>query len=158
VTFRADEELIDGSGKRKSSTPGLNWFARVYQAIKHGILIDGRMYHFLCYSASNLRARKAWFLQLHKPTGQPLTCTSVLRGLGDFSLSASTIGKFVARIGQCFSKTTETVRVNKSKISVIPDSISSVNGKLYCSTDGCGEISVRIYVSTLMRKLAMLII
>jgi hypothetical protein len=148
VTFKM---TTDASGATLSPTA---WAARIYQALKHGILIDGCMFHFLCYSASNLRSRKVWFLQQKAKGQNGITCDIVLRALGDFSMNASKIGKFAARIGQCFSKTTETVPIKAHSIKIVPDELvrfpDPVHGALYCSTDGCGEISVRTYYSTFL--------
>jgi hypothetical protein len=100
-------------------------------------------YQFMAFSASMLRGRRCWFIRRDSAEPSPPP-TEILSKLGDFrDLVPSGAGKLSARIGQLFSKSTFIRLVPLTMIHVEEDFVTTTkDGKVYCSSDGCGRISL----------------
>ncbi|KAI6381831.1 hypothetical protein MCOR25_001061 [Pyricularia grisea] len=107
-------------------------FNRVYRILKNGIHIGDRHYKFLAFGSSQMRENSTYFFC---DTGD-VTCDSIRAWMGRFS-HIRNVGKYAARLGQCFSTTRSIDRVAMPWIKTIPD--IEKNG--YCFTDGVGKIS-----------------
>lgn len=113
---------------------------RFKSVLKNGISIGGRLFEFLGFSNSSLRAQSCWFMaQFATPHDGLLDATNIIRTLGDFSQIYSP-AKCAARIGQAFTETYTSVRIHQDDVKRIPD---VVHGKRVFS-DGVGTISASI--------------
>ncbi|KAI6619763.1 hypothetical protein MCOR07_005827 [Pyricularia oryzae] len=107
-------------------------FSRVYRALKNGIHIGDRHYKFLAFGSSQMRENSTYFFC----DAGDVTCDSIRAWMGRFG-HIRNVGKYAARLGQCFSTTRSIDRVAMPWIKTIPD--IEKNG--YCFTDGVGKIS-----------------
>ncbi|KAL1471030.1 hypothetical protein MTO96_023948 [Rhipicephalus appendiculatus] len=110
--------------------------------LRDGIKIGGRHYRLLASSVSQLRDHGVWLYANWSPYGL---------GWGDFSQIPS-VAKKIARMGQCFSTTEESVIVplHGETMEDAPDiegGVHPVSGKPYIFSDGIGMIS-----ESLMKK------
>jgi len=104
---------------------------------KNGIKIAGRLYTFLGFSHSSLRAQTCWFMAPFVYQGTLLLDTMLIQDLGDFKLIQSP-AKCAARIGQVFSDTPTSVSIGNTVVKKLRD-VESVNGRVF--SDGVGTIS-----------------
>ncbi|TLS22562.1 uncharacterized protein PpBr36_09682 [Pyricularia pennisetigena] len=127
------DELLTGR-LHASNDLGVNdeIFNRVYRTLKNGIHIGDRHYKFLAFGSSQMRENSTYFFC---DTGD-ITCDSIRAWMGRFS-HIRNVGKYAARLGQCFSTTRSIDRVAMPWIKTIPD----VERNGYCFTDGVGKIS-----------------
>ncbi|KLU83276.1 RNA-dependent RNA polymerase 1 [Magnaporthiopsis poae ATCC 64411] len=107
-------------------------YTRVYRVLKNGIFIGDRHYQFLAFGNSQMRESSAYFFA---PVGG-VTCDSIRAWMGNFS-HIRNVGKYAARLGQCFSTTRNINGTSLPWIKTIPD--IEANG--YCFSDGVGKIS-----------------
>src|SRR6185295_19425589 len=75
-------------------------FNRVYHTLEKGIRIGSRNYEFLAFSSSQLRDRSCWFFA----STEKLNADDIREWMGDLS-DIKEVGKYAARMGQCFSST-----------------------------------------------------
>jgi len=131
-----DEDGRDLSMSSKISLEDI--YSRYKLVLATGISIAGRVYTFLGFSHSSLRARSAWFSSpffyqnlIHYPG-------TIISSLGDFKHIRSP-ARCAARIGQTFSETPFAVPLLEHGIAV--DKIPDVerNGRLF--SDGVGTVS-----------------
>ncbi|KAM7199773.1 RNA-dependent RNA polymerase 1 [Naviculisporaceae sp. PSN 640] len=113
-------------------------YNRFKMVLANGISIGTRVYRFLGFSHSSLRAHSVWlsapFLhnnQLHIPE-------SIITGLGKFEKIKSPARR-AARIGQAFSETPYTVPLDQFGISVMKIKDVERNGRVF--SDGVGTMS-----------------
>ncbi|KAI9829426.1 MAG: hypothetical protein M1819_006363 [Sarea resinae] len=106
-------------------------FTRIKRTMANGITIGDRHFEFLAFGNSQLREHGAYFFAPlpHK------TAADIRRGMGKFD-HIKVVGKFAARMGQCFS-TTRAINGTRVQIKETTDIIR--NG--YNFTDGVGKIS-----------------
>ena len=97
--------------------------------------IVGRAYVFLGYSHSSMRAQTVWFLHPFYFNGGLLLANILIKDLGNFNAIRSP-AKSAARVGQCFSDTTESIRFHDAV------EISDIERNGRCFTDGVGKISL----------------
>ncbi|XP_077981923.1 uncharacterized protein LOC144436930 [Glandiceps talaboti] len=114
---------------------------RIRAILKSGIDVDRRHYEFLACSNSQLRDHGCW---LYAKDNNGNTAASIRQWMGDFS-QIRCVPKYVARMGQCFSTSEESVRVTvgEGKVHYIYEIKSGIDpdGKPYCFSDGIGKIS-----------------
>ena len=113
-------------------------YKRFRSVLEHGIPIAGRIYKFLGFSHSSLRAHSAWFTAPFIYQGTVFYNRNIIEDLGNFSKIRCPARK-AARIGQAFSETPFFVPLDVHDIKVTR--ISDVwNGDRIFS-DGVGGIS-----------------
>lgn len=100
-------------------------------------VIADRAFSFLGFSHSSLRSQTCWFMSPFQHQGNTISATQLIQRLGDFGHIRSP-ARCAARIGQAFTDTTGTVKVEASVLVRIPD--VERNGR--CFSDGCGTISL----------------
>ena len=98
--------------------------------------IAGRGYSFLGFSHSSLRSQTCWFMAPFVSDSVLIMAPTVIRSLGDFSAIRSP-ARCAARIGQAFTDTTGTVKIEAGMLLRVPD--ITRNGRLF--SDGVGTIS-----------------
>ena len=129
----------DGQDLYLSSKVSVEDIYRRYKSVfANGISIAGRVYKFLGFSHSSLRARSAWFSSTFFHDNQIQNPEYIISTLGDFKKIRSP-ARCAARIGQAFSETPFTVSLDDHHISVteIPDIIH--NDRVF--SDGVGTVS-----------------
>ncbi|KAJ9610940.1 hypothetical protein H2204_015337 [Knufia peltigerae] len=109
---------------------------RFLSVLRNGLEIAGFHFSFLGFSHSSLRSQSCWFMRPFEQDGSLLFANNLISKLGDFS-EIRCPAKCAARIGQAFSETTSTVRVDPQIVKVDRD----VERGGYMFTDGCGTIS-----------------
>ncbi|KAG8180104.1 hypothetical protein JTE90_027883 [Oedothorax gibbosus] len=112
---------------------------------EHGISIGHRQYKLLAWSNSQIREHGIW---MYAMDGQGNTVQQIRSWMGDFSHIHS-VSKYMARIGQCFSQTEETVSVPLEEHRVrleddIKGGFDPVQCDVYCFSDGVGRISEKL--------------
>lgn len=114
-------------------------YSRFRDVLNIGISVAGRMYAFLGFSHSSLRARSAWFSAPFVYQNSPVFARIIIRTLGDFDKIKSP-ARQAARIGQAFSETPWSISLDEHQITVsrIPD--TERNGRVF--SDGVGTISL----------------
>ena len=135
VTF-ADE---DGTPEwLDRNTSGDEIYGRRFAGILNGSFpIAGRVYQVLGWSHSSLRTHQTWFVAPFVQDGGLIVGRRIIADLGDFS-SIRSPAKCAARIGQTFSDSTETIRVDPENVLMIDD--IERNDRVF--TDGVGTISL----------------
>eukprot|EP00644_Phytophthora_capsici_P001780 jgi/Phyca11/107928/e_gw1.14.26.1 len=107
---------------------------RIRNVLRNGIEIphvEGRLkFHFLGCSLSQVRNSSAIFTLLNRHEIRPW--------IGDLSQLESP-AKYLKRLGQAFSSTKETFKVNQS---VLDNPVDDIENDQYVFTDGCGQISL----------------
>ncbi|KAF9389237.1 hypothetical protein BGX21_000151 [Mortierella sp. AD011] len=119
--------------KDSSSPENRAIYNRIFAGLNNGLMIGDRVYHFLAFSASQLRDNSAWFFC---PQGGDQTADSIRQWMGDFSRIKS-IAKYAARMGQCFSSTRAIAELTKDEVQTVPD----IERDNHNFSDGCGRIS-----------------
>ncbi|KAI0025215.1 rna-dependent rna polymerase [Xylariomycetidae sp. FL0641] len=106
-----------------------------------GIPIAGRVYNFLGFSHSSLRARAVWFMAAFVDDDRNFQAySSVIGGIGKFA-HIHCPARCAARIGQAFSETPFSVNLQEldAVVEYIPD-VKSRDGRRIFS-DGVGTVS-----------------
>ncbi|XP_078446619.1 RNA-dependent RNA polymerase 6 [Wolffia australiana] len=120
-------DLVKTAGPRKSAI-----FRRVRQILEKGFLLCGRRYHFLAFSANQLRDRSAWFFAQEGA----LTVDSIRAWMGSFP--NRNVAKLAARMGQCFSSTVATVELPPTAVDPF---LKDIKRNDYVFSDGIGKVS-----------------
>ncbi|KAL8387332.1 hypothetical protein RB595_009982 [Gaeumannomyces hyphopodioides] len=107
-------------------------YTRVYRVLRNGIFVGDRHYQFLAFGNSQMRESSAYFFAA---VGD-VTCDSIRAWMGDFR-HIRNVGKYAARLGQCFSTTRNIDGTSLPWIKAIPD----IEDDGYCFSDGVGKIS-----------------
>ncbi|XP_035220933.1 RNA-dependent RNA polymerase 1-like, partial [Stegodyphus dumicola] len=109
-----------------------------------GIRIGSRLYKFLAWSNSQIHDHGVWMYAKDK---KGTTVYEIRAWMGDFSHIHS-VSKYMARMGQCFSQTEDTIAVPLDPRHVRTENDieggCTVNGKPYCFSDGIGKISISL--------------
>jgi RNA-dependent RNA polymerase len=119
---------------------------RRYKRILEKFFIAGKQFEFLGCSSSQLKSRTVWMVEVKQNFNGQL----IRKSLGDFS-TLTHPGKYLARLGQCFSSTRCAYRIPSDvKVREIDD----VERNGYKFTDGIGLISRDIMdeIKILLRK------
>ncbi|KAH6944423.1 hypothetical protein HPB50_003077 [Hyalomma asiaticum] len=114
----------------------------VTDTLRKGLAVGDRQFKLLASSCSQLRDHGAWF---YATDAKGYSTDMIRYWMGDFSGISSTAKK-MARMGQCFSSTEESVKVPLLSDSVqeVPDVLGgkhSVTNEQYIFSDGIGMIS-----------------
>lgn len=138
VSF-ADEDGKSLRSNHKVHTEAV--YGRYRKVLRDGIRIADRLYSFLGFSNSSLRAHSVWFFAPFMDADARLQDhDAVLKHLGDFS-NIRVVAKCAARIGQAFSEIPYAVNMVKTGIDVSwIDDVKSADGTRVFS-DGVGTIS-----------------
>ena len=136
VLFR-DEDFSKLSNYEASAAEEIS--DRVEDLLNAGIPIGSRHYEFLACSNSQLRDHGCW-LYAKDDKGN---CASAIRNwMGDF-FEIHCVASYTARMGQCFSKSEESVNVSEGGVVVTKeeDIKCSAGHRKYCFSDGIGKVS-----------------
>lgn len=98
--------------------------------LRDGLTIGKRKYKFLGCSNSQLRQHGVW---MYASDGEH-TVAEIREWMGDLA-DERCVATYVARLGQCFSSTKDSVELDKV------DRIEDIEKGKYCFTDGIGKIS-----------------
>lgn len=153
VQFR-DDDLFARLSKTHSEASLDDCFARFAKILKEGLMIGRDRFEFLAMSSSQLREHGCWFV---KPFPHPdnhsvmVTADFIRQWCGNFS-KITNIAKYVARLGQSFSASIQSVLITDQQFSMIDDIIVKKEKKEFNFTDGIGIISW-----ALAKKLAILL-
>lgn len=134
IRVQFTDELLDGRIRAFEADRDDELITRVYRVLLHGIRMGRWQWKFLAYGNSQIRENSAFFFC--EPEGQVVTCDSIRQWMGDFS-HISSVAKFAARLGQCFSTTRLLHHIPTPQIIKITD----VEKDGFCYTDGVGKIS-----------------
>lgn len=115
-------------------------WARFKEVLGRGIQICGRIYKFLGFSHSSLRAHAVWTMApfFDARIGTSRNYFNVISELGAFDTIMAPARR-AARIGQAFSDTRFTVYLENVTIQLIPDVKSADGSRVF--SDGVGTIS-----------------
>ncbi|XP_022658099.1 uncharacterized protein LOC111249053 isoform X2 [Varroa destructor] len=112
----------------------------VYFFLEEGVRLVGRTYEYLAASSSQLREHGCW---MYSEDSEGRTAHTIRKSMGNFD-NIKYVGKKMAREGQCFSSTTETVKVSNDELEIIDDikgGMHESSRKPYTFSDGVGKIS-----------------
>lgn len=117
----------------------------VMNPMTEGIHIGIRKYEFLAWSNSQLRDHGVW---MYAKDSKGITSADIRNWMGDFS-HIHNVPKCMARMGQCFSQTVDTISLplEPQSIQTVPDierGYDPENGKPYNFSDGIGRISAEL--------------
>ncbi|KAK4183734.1 RNA dependent RNA polymerase-domain-containing protein [Podospora australis] len=135
-------QFCDETGQDLFFTPGVSLepiYDRFKAVLARGISIAGRVYKFLGFSHSSLRAHSVWLSAPFVYQGTLKIPALIIEGLGRFNKIKSPARR-AARIGQAFSETPYTVSLDEYQIEVkrIPD----IERCHRVFSDGVGTISL----------------
>jgi hypothetical protein len=128
----------DGDQLRSSALVSCHelYQGRFRKVLREGITVCGRVYQFLGFSHSSLRAQSVWYMAPFVHNGSLVHAADVIRNLGDFT-AIRIPAKCAARIGQAFSETPTAVPINPRWVVHAEDIERS--GRVF--SDGVGTIS-----------------
>lgn len=129
----------------------------VTDTLRQGLVVGDRQFKLLASSCSQLRDHGTWF---YATDGKGYSTDMIRYWMGDFS-GISNTAKKMARMGQCFSSTEESVKVPLLSDSVleVPDILGgkhSVTNEEYIFSDGIGMISTQL-LKEVHKKLKLLV-
>ncbi len=113
-------------------------YDRFKSVLERGIQIAGRIFSFLGFSHSSLRAHSAWFSAPFVYNDTLYSNLNIVEGLGDFKSIRSPARK-AARIGQAFSETPFAVPLDENEICVGKIDDIAMNSRIF--SDGVGTVS-----------------
>ncbi|KAJ4413408.1 hypothetical protein N0V85_003566 [Neurospora sp. IMI 360204] len=113
-------------------------YQRFKDVLTKGISVGGRVYRFLGFSHSSLRAHSLWLSAPFVFNFQLKTNENIIEDLGDFR-NIKSPARRAARIGQAFSETPYSVSLYDHDIDVIRHKDVQRNGRVF--SDGVGKIS-----------------
>ncbi|KAK7739008.1 hypothetical protein SLS53_005904 [Cytospora paraplurivora] len=130
------DELTFGKifSSHQDSKKNDNLYLRVHRVMSNGIVVGDRRYKFLAFSNSQFRENGAFFFC----DTDHVTCDDIRNWMGDFQHIRS-VGRFAARMGQCFTTTRQVSGISVPKIVPIADVQS--DDRAWTFTDGVGKIS-----------------
>lgn len=112
-------------------------YHRILTILREGIVIGGKRFQFLAFSASQLRSNSVWMFA----SNDNVTAEQIREWMGCFNKIRS-VSKCAARMGQLFSSSFQTLCVPAQDVEVIPDVEVNRDGIDYCFSDGIGKISL----------------
>ncbi|KAK1775477.1 RNA dependent RNA polymerase-domain-containing protein [Copromyces sp. CBS 386.78] len=113
-------------------------YQRFKDVLTNGILVGGRVYRFLGFSHSSLRAHSLWLSAPFFLNGDLKIAETIIEDLGDFR-NIKSPARRAARIGQAFSETPYSISLNDHDIEVVRHKDVQRNGRVF--SDGVGKIS-----------------
>lgn len=111
-------------------------YTRVLRVLRNGIVVGDRHYKILAWSNSQFREHGAFFFC----ATDHITCDDIRDWMGDLTHIRS-VGKFAARMGQCFTTTRQVGGISVPTITAINDISRRKDGEVWNFTDGVGKIS-----------------
>ena len=132
----------DGQPMRFSSRVSLHMIfnERFKKVLRDGIKIADRVYLFLGFSHSSLRAQSCWFMAPFVHNGSLMLDRMLISELGDFTVIRSP-AKCAARIGQTFSDTPTAVSIDPKVVTIVED----VKAGARVFSDGVGTMSESVW-------------
>ena len=132
----------DGQPVRFSSRVSQHtlFHGRFKKVLRDGIKIADRVYSFLGFSHSSLRAQSCWFMAPFVHNGTLMLDRMLISELGDFTVIRSP-AKCAARIGQTFSDTPTAVSINPKVATIVED--VQVGARVF--SDGVGTMSESVW-------------
>ncbi|OWM90483.1 RNA-dependent RNA polymerase 2 [Punica granatum] len=112
-------------------------YHRILTILREGIVIGGKRFQFLAFSASQLRSNSVWMFA----SNDNVTAEQIREWMGCFKKIRS-VSKCAARMGQLFSSSFQTLSVPVQDVEIIPDVEVNKDGVDYCFSDGIGKISL----------------
>ncbi|KAL8887549.1 MAG: hypothetical protein Q9215_004891 [Flavoplaca cf. flavocitrina] len=112
---------------------------RFNRLLEAGIKICGRVYEFLGFSHSSLRAQTCWSLAPFMHNGTRINADMLIFKLRDFS-HIRIAARSAARIGQTFTDTSKAIPIDPDIVEEIED----VERKGYVFSDGVGTCSLEV--------------
>ncbi|CAN7974885.1 unnamed protein product [Ixodes persulcatus] len=127
----------------------------VAKFLRDGLKVGKRVFKFLASSCSQLRDHGVW---LYATDSQGNSADSIRHWMGDFS-TIPNVAKKMARMGQCFSSTEESVKVpleggDMEDVADIVGGRHPLSGKKFTFSDGVGMISPSL-LQKVCKKLGM---
>ncbi|KAI0051419.1 RdRP-domain-containing protein [Auriscalpium vulgare] len=117
--------------------------------LHNGVVIAGRLFHFLAYSQSALKSHTVWMVKdFRDSTGVVVTAAEIIQGLGTFdnlSFDRDLMrcpARYGARISQSFTATESSVSVEVDEILYEPDIECPETSWVF--TDGVGTLSLEM--------------
>ncbi|XP_051188557.1 probable RNA-dependent RNA polymerase 1 [Lolium perenne] len=127
------EKLRSADISPRSASRRTALYDRIMSVLSDGITIGDKKFEFLAFSSSQLRDNSAWMF-----ASRPgLSASGIRQWMGNFA-GIRNVAKYAARLGQSFSASTETLKVEKYEVEEIPDIKNSTK---YDFSDGIGKIS-----------------
>lgn len=114
-------------------------WGRFKSLLQDGIKIGGRIYEFLGFSHSSLRAQTCWFLAPFMDHNKRVDAEMIISKLGDFS-HIQCPAKCAARIGQAFTDTSSSIAIDPAFVGEMED--VERNGRVF--SDGVGTCSLGV--------------
>ena len=134
IRVQFTDELLDGRIRACEIDRDDDLYTRVYRVMMQGIRTGKWHWKFLAFGNSQIRESGAFFFC--EPDDKSITCDSIRRWMGNFD-HISSVAKYAARQGQCFSTTRLLHCISSPRIVKISD----VEKDGFCFTDGVGKIS-----------------
>ncbi|GMH33449.1 hypothetical protein BSKO_01283 [Bryopsis sp. KO-2023] len=125
-----DENMAKISGIHGQIGGVLNY---IEELLNEGFEVGGVKFKFLGASNSQVRDHGCWFVEV-KPEQD--TARKIRDWIGELS-GIKNVAKYLSRLGQGFSTSTETVKISVPDYQLLPDIIRND----YCFTDGIGKIT-----------------
>lgn len=111
-------------------------YNRVSRVLLNGIVVGDRHYKILAWSNSQFREHGAFFFC----DTDHVSCSDIREWMGDLKHIRS-VGKYAARMGQCFTTTRQVSGISVPKITTIDDISHQKDGAIRNFTDGVGKMS-----------------
>lgn len=135
-------QFCDENGQDLFFSPGVS-LEKIYDRFRNlldgGISVAGRIYTFLGFSHSSLRARSVWFSAPFVYQKTPVFAGLIIKSLGEFDEIKSP-ARQAARIGQAFSETPYSISLDDCQITVTRIDDVERNDRVF--SDGVGTISL----------------
>ncbi len=112
---------------------------RFKDVLHDGIKVGGRLYEFLGFSHSSLRAQTCWFLAPFFDNDKRIDADFIISKLGDFS-HIQNPAKCAARIGQAFTETSSSIAIDPTIVRIVGD--ITRNDRVF--SDGVGTCSPKV--------------
>ncbi|KAK4124956.1 RdRP-domain-containing protein [Parathielavia appendiculata] len=129
------DELRDGRIRACEVDRDDELYTRVYRVMMQGIRMGTWHWKFLAFGNSQIRENSAFFFC----ETESVTCDSIRQWMAKLS-HISSVAKYAARLGQCFSTTRLLHCISSPRIVKIAD----VEKNGFCFTDGVGKISTSL--------------
>ncbi|KAL8932069.1 MAG: hypothetical protein Q9216_006976, partial [Gyalolechia sp. 2 TL-2023] len=134
VTFTDEDGEVFYFDRFKSNR--VVFHERFAHILRDGIEVGGRLYEFLGFSHSSLRAQTCWFLAPFSSLDQYVNADLIISNLGDFS-HIQCPAKCAARIGQAFTETSSSIPLESGCVEEVDD--VERNGRVF--SDGATQKS-----------------
>lgn len=128
LTLRAVPSTSTPSTSRQMTSV----YRRVQTALTEGLIMCGRRYSFLAFSASQLKQKSAWFFAEDGAT----TVSGIKEWMGQFPIRNP--AKHAARMGLCFTSSYATVTMQPGEVD---EDLEDVTRNGYNFSDGIGVIT-----------------